>query len=125
MIYDGEETSFSPMESVTLTQENFDGTLLPDLDALRSDNKTAWRAQLPDNFDDHDPDAAPNLAFLLKQEDGTLYLCIGYHFEGGDAFSGDTDRIRWIYRLEKETTRSTPQWTITPPLAWRSSRRVR
>ena len=102
MIYDGEEMSFSPMESVTLTQENFDGTLLPDLDALRSDNKTAWRAQLPDNFDDHDPDAAPNLAFLLKQEDGTLYLCIGYHFDGGDAFPGDTDRIRWVYRLEKE-----------------------
>ena len=101
MIYDGEEMSFSPMESVTLTQENFDGTLLPDLDALRSDNKTAWRAQLPDNFDDHDPDAAPNLAFLLKQEDGTLYLCIGYHFDGGDAFPGDTDRIRWVYRLEK------------------------
>ena len=101
MIYDGEEMSFSPMESVALTQENFDGTLLPDLDALRSDNKTAWRAQLPDDFNDHDPDAAPNLAFLLKQEDGTLYLCIGYHFEGGDAFPGDTDRIRWIYRLEK------------------------
>lgn len=102
MIYDGEEMSFSPMESVTLTQENFDGTLLPDLDALRSDNKAAWRAQLPDNFDDHDPDAAPNLAFLLKQEDGTLYLCIGYHFDSGDAFPGDTDRIRWVYRLEKE-----------------------
>lgn len=102
MIYDGGETAFSPMESVTLTQENFDGTLLPDLDALRSDNKAAWRAQLPDNFDDHDPDAAPNLAFLLKQEDGTLYLCIGYHFDGGDAFIEDTDRIRWIYRLEKE-----------------------
>ena len=102
MIYDGEEMSFSPMESVTLTQENFDGTLLPDLDALRSDNKAAWRAQLPDNFDDHDPDAAPNLAFLLKQEDGTLYLCIGYHFDSSDAFPGDTDRIRWVYRLEKE-----------------------
>ena len=101
MIYDGGEMSFSPMESVTLTQENFDGTLLPDLDALRSDNKAAWRAQLPDNFDDHDADAAPNLAFLLKQEDGTLYLCIGYHFDGGDAFPGDTDRIRWVYRLEK------------------------
>lgn len=101
MIYDGEEMSFSPMESVTLTQENFDGTLLPDLDALRSDNKAAWRAQLPDNFDDQDPDAAPNLAFLLKQEDGTLYLCIGYHFDSGDAFPGDTDRIRWVYRLEK------------------------
>ena len=101
MIYDGEEMSFSPMESVTLTQENFDGTLLPDLDALRGDNKAAWRAQLPDNFDDHDPDAAPNLAFLLKQEDGTLYLCIGYHFDGGDAFPEDTDRIRWVYRLEK------------------------
>lgn len=102
MIYDGEEMSFSPMESVTLTQENFDGTLLPDLDALRSDNKTAWRAQLPDNFDDQDPEAAPNLAVLLKQNDGSLYLCIGYHFDGGDAFPGDTDRIRWIYRLEKE-----------------------
>lgn len=101
MIYDGEEMSFSPMESVTLTQENFDGTLLPDLDALRSDNKTAWRAQLPDNFDDQDPEAAPNLAVLLEQEDGTLYLCIGYHFDGGDAFPGDTDRIRWVYRLEK------------------------
>lgn len=102
MIYDGGETAFAPMESVTLTQENFDGTLLPDLDALRSDNKTAWRAQLPDNFDDHDPDAAPNLAFLLKQEDGTLYLCIGYHFDSGDAFPEDTDRIRWVYRLQKE-----------------------
>ena len=101
MIYDGEEMSFSPMESVTLTQENFDGTLLPDLDALRGDNKAAWRAQLPDNFEDQDPDAAPNLAFLLKQEDGTLYLCIGYHFDSGDAFPGDTDRIRWVYRLEK------------------------
>ena len=101
MIYDGGETAFAPMESVTLTQENFDGTLLPDLDTLRGDNKAAWRAQLPDNFDDHDPDATPNLAFLLKQEDGTLYLCIGYHFDSGDAFPGDTDRIRWIYRLEK------------------------
>lgn len=101
MIYDGGETAFAPMESVTLTQENFDGTLLPDLDALRSDNKAAWRAQLPDNFDDQDPEAAPNLAFLLKQEDGTLYLCIGYHFDGGDAFPEDTDRIRWVYRLEK------------------------
>lgn len=102
MIYDGGETAFAPMESVTLTQENFDGTLLPDLDALRSDNKTAWRVQLPDNFDDHDPEASPNLVFLLEQEDGTLYLCIGYHFEGGDAFIEDTDRIRWVYRLEKE-----------------------
>lgn len=102
MIYDGEEMSFSPMESVALTQENFDGTLLPDLDALRGDNKAAWRAQLPDNFDDQDPEAAPNLVFLLKQEDGTLYLCIGYHFDGGDAFPEDTDRIRWVYRLEKE-----------------------
>lgn len=102
MIYDGGETAFAPMESVTLTQENFDGTLLPDLGALRSDNKAAWRAQLPDNFDDQDPEAAPNLAFLLKQEDGTLYLCIGYHFDGGDAFPEDTDRIRWVYRLEKE-----------------------
>ena len=101
MIYDGEEMSFSPMESVALTQENFDGTLLPDLDALRSDNKTAWRAQLPDDFNDQDPEAAPNLAFLLKQEDGTLYLCIGYHFDSGDAFPEDTDRIRWVYRLEK------------------------
>ena len=102
MIYDGGETAFAPMESVTLTQENFNGTLLPDLDTLRGDNKAAWRAQLPDNFDDHDPDAAPNLAFLLKQEDGTLYLCIGYHFDSGDAFPEDTDRIRWVYRLEKE-----------------------
>ena len=102
MIYDGEEMSFSPMESVALTQENFDGTLLPDLDTLRGDNKAAWRAQLPDNFDDQDPEAAPNLVFLLKQEDGTLYLCIGYHFDGGDAFPEDTDRIRWVYRLEKE-----------------------
>ena len=102
MIYDGGETAFAPMESVTLTQENFDGTLLPDLDALRSDNKTAWRVQLPDNFDDHDPEASPNLVFLLEQEDGTLYLCIGYHFNGGDAFIEDSDRIRWVYRLEKE-----------------------
>ena len=102
MIYDGGETAFAPMESVTLTQENFDRTLLPDLDTLRGDNKAAWRAQLPDNFEDQDPDAAPNLAFLLKQEDGTLYLCIGYHFDGGDAFIEDTDRIRWVYRLEKE-----------------------
>lgn len=93
---------YMPLESVTLTQENFDGTLLPDLDALRGDNKAAWRVQLPDNFDDHDPEASPNLVFLLEQEDGTLYLCIGYHFEGGDAFIEDTDRIRWVYRLEKE-----------------------
>lgn len=93
---------YTPLESVTLTQENFDGTLLPDLDALRGDNKAAWRVQLPDNFDDHDPEASPNLVFLLEQEDGTLYLCIGYHFEGGDAFIEDTDRIRWVYRLEKE-----------------------
>lgn len=93
---------YMPLESVTLTQENFDGTLLPDLDTLRGDNKAAWRVQLPDNFDDHDPEAAPNLVFLLEQEDGTLYLCIGYHFEGGDAFPEDTDRIRWVYRLEKE-----------------------
>lgn len=102
MIYDGGETAFAPMESVTLTQENFDGTLLPDLDTLRGDNKAAWRVQLPDNFDDHDPEASPNLVFLLEQEDGTLYLCIGYHFEGGDAFIEETDRIRWVYRLEKE-----------------------
>lgn len=102
MIYDGGETAFAPMESVTLTQENFDGTLLPDLDTLRGDNKAAWRVQLPDNFDDHDPEASPNLVFLLEQEDSTLYLCIGYHFEGGDAFIEDTDRIRWVYRLEKE-----------------------
>ena len=102
MIYDGGETSFAPMESATLTQENFDGTLQPDLDTLRGDNKAAWRAQLPDNFADQDPEAAPNLAVLLKQGDGTLYLCIGYHFDGGDAFPEDTDRIRWVYRLEKE-----------------------
>lgn len=93
---------YMPLESVTLTQENFDGTLLPDLDTLRGDNKAAWRVQLPDNFDDHDPEASPNLVFLLEQEDGTLYLCIGYHFEGGDAFPEDTDRIRWVYRLEEE-----------------------
>ena len=93
---------YMPLESVTLTQENFDGTLLPDLDTLRGDNKAAWRVQLPDNFDDHDPEASPNLVFLLEQEDGTLYRCIGDHFEGGDAFPEDTDRIRWVYRLEKE-----------------------
>ena len=102
LTYTGTAMVYTPMESVTLTQENFDGTLLPDLDALRSDNKTAWRVQLPDNFDDHDPEASPNLVFLLEQEDGTLYLCIGYHFNGGDAFIEDTDRIRWVYRLEKE-----------------------
>ena len=102
LTYTGTAMVYTPMESVTLTQENFDGTLLPDLDALRSDNKTAWRVQLPDNFDDHDPEASPNLVFLLEQEDGTLYLCIGYHFNGGDAFPEDSDRIRWVYRLEKE-----------------------
>ena len=102
LTYTGTAMVYTPMESVTLTQENFDGTLLPDLDALRSDNKTAWRVQLPDNFDDNDPEASPNLVFLLEQEDGTLYLCIGYHFNGGDAFPEDSDRIRWVYRLEKE-----------------------
>ena len=102
LLYGSESLSFSPMEPVTLTQENFDGTLLPDLDALRGDNKAAWRVQLPDNFDDHDPEASPNLVFLLEQEDGTLYLCIGYHFDGGGAFIEDTDRIRWVYRLEQE-----------------------
>ena len=39
---------------------------------------------------------------IRDREDGTLYLCIGYHFDGGDAFPEDTDRIRWVYRLEKE-----------------------
>lgn len=102
LTYTGTAMVYTPMESVTLTQENFDGTLLPDLDALRSDNKTAWRVQLLDNFDDHDPEASPNLVFLLEQEDGTLYLCIGYHFNGGDAFPEDSDRIRWVYRLEKQ-----------------------
>ena len=93
---------YMPLEAVTLAQENFDGTLLPDLDTLRGDNKAAWRVQLSDNFDDHDPEASPNLVFLLEQEDGTLYLCIGYHFDSGDAFPEATDRIRWVYRLEKE-----------------------
>ena len=102
LTYTGTAMVYTPMESVTLTQENFDGTLLPDLDTLRGDNKAAWRVQLPDNFDDHDPEASPNLVFLLEQEDGTLYLCIGYHFNGGDAFPEDSDRIRWVYRLEKE-----------------------
>ena len=96
MTYSGEETAFSPMESVTLTEENFDGTYFPDLDALRGDNKTAWRYKSPDGADAQDSEAAPNLAFLLEQEDGTLRLCFGYHFEDG------TERIRWIYRLEKE-----------------------
>ena len=100
LTYGGTVMLFSPMESLTLTEENFDGTWLPDLNTLRDDNKTAWRAVLPDNFGDQDPEASPNLVFLLKQTDGTLYLCFGYHFDGGDAFIEDTERIRWIFRLD-------------------------
>ena len=99
LTYSGTVMLFSPMESLTLTEENFDGTWLPDLNTLRDDNKTAWRAVLPDNFGDQDSEATPNLVFLLKQTDGTLYLCFGYHFDGGDAFIEDTERIRWIFRL--------------------------
>ena len=102
LTYSGGVVFSMPMESITLTEENFDGTWLPDMDALRGDNKTAWRYRSPDGADAQDSEAAPNLVFLLEQKDGTLYLCIGYHFEGGDAFIEDTDRIRWVYRLEKE-----------------------
>ena len=87
---------FPAMEPVTLTEENFDGTWLPDLVALRGDNKAAWRYKSLDDIDDQDAEAAPNLGFLLEQKDGSLYLCFGYRLKDG------AERIRWIYRLEKE-----------------------
>ena len=96
LTYSGGVVFSMPMESITLTEENFDGTWLPDMDTLRGDNKTAWRYRSPDGADAQDSEAAPNLVFLLEQKDGTLYLCIGYHFEDG------AERIRWIFRLEKE-----------------------
>ncbi len=96
LTYSGGVVFSMPMESITLTEENFDGTWLPDMDALRGDNKTAWRYRSPDGADAQDPEASPNLVFLLEQEDGTLHLCFGYHFEDG------AERIRWIFRLEKE-----------------------
>ena len=102
LLYGSESLSFSPMEPVTLTDENFETTFFPDMAALRSDNKAAWRAQLPDDFDDHNPEAAPNLIFLLKQNDGALYLCIGYHFDSGDVYIKGAENIRWVYRLEQE-----------------------
>ena len=96
LTYSGGVVFSMPMESITLTEENFDGTWLPDMDALRGDNKTAWRYRSPDGADAQDSEAAPNLVFLLEQKDGTLHLCFGYHFEDG------AERIRWIFRLEKE-----------------------
>ena len=96
LTYSGGVVFSMPMESITLTEENFDGTWLPDMDALRGDNKTAWRYRSPDGADAQDPEASPNLVFLLEQKDGTLHLCFGYHFEDG------AERIRWIFRLEKE-----------------------
>ena len=102
LLYGSESLSFSPMEPVTLTDENFETTFFPDMAALRSDNKAAWRAQLPDDFDDQDPEAAPNLIFLLKQSDGALYLCIGYHFDSSGVYTKDAENIRWIYRLDQE-----------------------
>lgn len=102
LLYGSESLSFSPMEPVTLTDENFETTYFPDMAALRSDNKAAWRAQLPDDFDDRDPEAAPNLIFLLKQNDGALYLCIGYHFDSGEVYTKGAENIRWIYRLDQE-----------------------
>lgn len=91
-----EVTIFPAMGSVALTEENFDDTWFPDLDTLRRDNKAAWRAEWPGSFDGQDSEASPNLVFLLEQEDGTLYLCFGYHFEDG------AERIRWIFRLVKQ-----------------------
>mgnify|MGYP002794509281 CR=1 FL=1 len=102
LLYGSESLSFSPMERVTLTDENFETTFFPDMAALRSDNKAAWRVRLPDDFDDRDPEAAPNLIFLLKQNDGALYLCIGYHFDSGDVYTKGAENIRWIYRLDQE-----------------------
>ena len=96
LTYSGGVVFSMPMESITLTEENFDGTWLPDMDTLRGDNKTAWRYRSPDGADAQDSEAAPNLVFLLEQKDGTLHLCFGYHFEDG------AERIRWIFRLEKE-----------------------
>lgn len=102
LLYGSESLSFSPMERVTLTDENFETTFFPDMAALRSDNKAAWRVRLPDDFDDRDPEAAPNLIFLLKQNDGALYLCIGYHFDSGNVYTKGAENIRWIYRLDQE-----------------------
>ena len=57
--------------------------------ALRRRNAAAWTGVMPDATD-----GAPNRYHLLQQEDGTLYLAMGYRF-GPDA----PDSIRWLLSL--------------------------
>lgn len=57
--------------------------------ALRRRNAAAWTGVMPDATD-----GVPNWYHLLQQEDGTLYLAMGYRF-GPDA----PDSIRWLLSL--------------------------
>ena len=90
--------------SSELTEENFDdawsGPADVDMSALRSDNKAVWCRDNGASFNLELPDSTtePYLIYLLQQNDGSLYLCLGYSFQRD---GNDIRQFRWIFRLDE------------------------
>ena len=88
--------------SSELTEENFDdawsGPADVDMSALRSDNKAVWCRDNGASFNLELPDSTtePYLIYLLQQNDGSLYLCLGYSFQRD---GNNIRQFRWIFRL--------------------------
>ena len=98
-----------PLEETRLTRASFDRLFFEALGwqdglgprTLRRRCAAAWTGVLSDAAD-----GAPNRYTLLQQDDGTLYLAMGYQL-APDA----PDRYRWVFRLRAAGTPTAPSGT--------------
>lgn len=111
---------YGPMEEYKLEKQSFYALFgntrdASPVDDLMQHNKSAWTG-----YCEEAKDSQPYQAYLLEQEDGTIYLGLSadYAEDGSECFC-------MVYRLERRTTRSTPRWTTMPPRAWKTSKKAR
>ena len=90
------------LQETELTEETFDTFFQSSFDqapGFREENANCW--QLIYNVENV---KNPFLLYLMRQNDGTLYLAYGYYDAAG------TSLIRWLHRLE---TVPAPDWDVT------------
>ena len=92
----GSTSIYGPMEEYTLEKQSFyalfGSTKASPVDDLIQNNKSAWTG-----YCEEAKDSQPYQAYLLEQEDGTIYLGLSadYAEDGSECFC-------MVYRLEKE-----------------------
>lgn len=92
----GSTSIYGPMEEYTLEKQSFyalfGSTKASPVDDLIQNNKSAWSGHCEEA-----KDSQPYQAYLLEQEDGTIYLGLSadYAEDGSECFC-------MVYRLEKE-----------------------